>query len=407
LAFAVVADVSAPAQTVITNGSAWRWRPGTTEASTPVIAWRTNGFNDSTWAIGTTPFSYGTNSTGRDDGVTSGTVVSGMIHTYSCIFLRRTFVVTNVAEVQSLNFTTYYDDGFVAWINGVPVLQPNMATDSPAYNSFAQVAHEADPAVQLTASGSPQSYLVPGTNVIAVQLFNNQIASSDLRFETTMTIARNVPLEISTVAPVAGGNVSALTQIAVTFSAPVIGVDAGDFLVNGIPAAAVIGIAPTNTYVFTFTQPPPGLVSVGWDDLHGITDLNGNAFDADAPGATWSYNLADTVPPQISDTTPAVGVHVSRLTQVEVNFTEPVQGVDAADLLVNGLPATNVVGSGAGPYVFQFPPPAAGPVQFTWAAGNGITDLAAVPNVFAGGSWINILDPAYGLPTVRINEFLA
>jgi hypothetical protein len=407
LAFAVVADVSAPAQTVITNGSAWRWRPGTTEASTPVTAWRTNGFNDSTWAIGTTPFSYGTNSTGRDDGVTSGTVVSGMIHTYSCIFLRRTFVVTNVAEVQSLNFTTYYDDGFVAWINGTPVLQPNMATDSPAYNSFAQAAHEADPAVQLTAAGSPQSYLVPGTNVIAVQLFNNQINSSDLRFETTMAITKNIPLAIASVAPTGGGNVSALTQIAVTFSTPVIGVDAGDFLVNGIPAAAVIGTAPTNTYVFTFTQPPPGLVSVGWDDLHGITDLNGHAFDAGAPGATWSYNLADTVPPQVSDTTPAAGLHVSRLTQVEVNFTEPVQGVDAADLLVNGLPATNVVGSGAGPYVFQFPQPAAGPVQFTWAAGNGITDLATVPNVFAGGSWINILDPAYGLPTVRINEFLA
>ncbi len=399
--------VQAQSGTLISNGSIWSWRMGTNEASTPITAWRANGFDDSAWATGAAPFSYGTNSTGRDDGVTSGTVVSGMINTFSCTFLRRTFVVTNVAEIQSVNFTTYYDDGFVAWINGVPVLQQNMATNSPLYNGFAQVAHEADPAVQLTAAGSPQSYLVAGTNVIAVQLFNNQIASSDLRFETTLNISKNTPLGIATVVPAAGSNVTALTQITVTFTVPVIGVDASDLLINGLPSAAVNGTGPTNIYVFTFTQPPPGPVLVSWDDLHGITDFNNNPFDATAPGAAWSYNLADTIQPQVSDTTPPPGVRVSRLTQVEVNFNEPVRGVDAADLLVNSLPATNVTGSGTGPYVFQFLQPAAGTVQFAWAAGNGITDLAAVPNTFAGTGWTNILDPAYGLPTVRINEFLA
>ena len=119
-----LAPVSLLAQeTIIPNGASWRWLPGTNEVSTPFTAWRTNGFDDSTWLAGLTPFSYGTNATGRDDGVTSGTVVSNMINKFSCIFLRRTFVITNVAEVQSVSFTTYYDDGFVAWINGMPVLQ--------------------------------------------------------------------------------------------------------------------------------------------------------------------------------------------------------------------------------------------------------------------------------------------
>src|SRR4051794_14011127 len=52
-------------ENVITNGSTWRWRPGTNEVSTPFTAWRTNGFNDATWLTGTAPFSYGTNVTGR------------------------------------------------------------------------------------------------------------------------------------------------------------------------------------------------------------------------------------------------------------------------------------------------------------------------------------------------------
>ena len=42
-----------------------------------------------------------------------------------------------------------------------------------------------------------------------------------------------------------------------------------------------------------------------------------------------------------------------------VVFSEPVTGVDASELLINGLPATNVTGSSFGPYVFSFPPPVA------------------------------------------------
>ena len=400
-----------PAQeTIITNAATWHWLKGTNEVSTPITAWRTNGFNDSAWLTGAAPFSYGTNSTGRDDGVTNGTLVSGMISSFSSIFLRRTFVITNVTEVQSVTFSTFYDDGFVAWINGTPVLQQNMPTNSPAYNSFALVAHEADPVVPLTATNSPQNYLVVGTNVLAVQVFNNQIASSDLRFETTMVITKSAPPSlplIGTVVPATNSTVPALTQITVTFTKPVIGVDAGDLLINGQPAADVVGVGPTNTYIFTITQPPPGIVSVTWDTLHGITDTSGNAFDASAIGATWNYNLTDTVAPQISATTPPPGVRVSKLTQVEINFSEPVLGVDATDLLVNGMSATNVSGSASGPYLFQFQQPSAGTVQFAWAVGHGITDAATVPNHFVGGGWTNTLDPISGMPTVRINEFLA
>jgi hypothetical protein len=49
---------------------------------------------------------------------------------------------------------------------------------------------------------------------------------------------------------------------------------------------------------------------------------------------------------------------------------------------------------------------AAGTVQFSWAGGHGIADLAAVPNAFAGGNWTNTLDLAFGLPTIRINEWM-
>ena len=68
-----------------------------------------------------------------------------------------------------------------------------------------------------------------------------------------------------------------LTQIQVTFSKNVTGVDAADLLIAGNPANSVSGTG--SNYVFTFTQPAPGTILVDWDVDSGITDLSGNVFD--------------------------------------------------------------------------------------------------------------------------------
>jgi len=45
-----------------------------------------------------------------------------------------------------------------------------------------------------------------------------------------------------------------------------------------------------------------------------------------------------------------------------INISETVSGVDAADLLINGVPASSVTSSGPKTYTFSFPQPAYGPV---------------------------------------------
>jgi hypothetical protein len=221
------------------------------------------------------------------------------------------------------------------------------------------------------------------------------------------TVTVLAPLGVAAVNPAPGATVSNLTQIQVTFSGDVLWVDAADFLVNGQPASAVSPVVGGGSnYTFTFTQPAPGTIAIGWDAGEGITDPVGNPFKPTAPGSTWSYTLVDTVPPVVAALVPAAGATVGHLTQVEVIFTKPVLGVQASALLINSQPATTVTGSGSGPYVFQFPQPANGFVQFAWATGSGITDTATPSNPFGGGSWTNLLNPAAGLPTVRINEFL-
>jgi hypothetical protein len=222
----------------------------------------------------------------------------------------------------------------------------------------------------------------------------------------TSQAADTDPPTIISISPLPG-TVSSLTQVTVTFSEPVLGVTADDFLINTQPANTV----STNgeTYTFTFAQPDYGNVSITWFPEHGITDLAlpPNAFNATAPGATWQYTLLDSVPPTVSSLFPAANATVRSLGQVEVTFSEEVSGVTAGDLLINGQPATNVTRVPSGPYTFQFATPSPGTVQFQWAAGHGITDQAEVPNPFGGGAWTYVYDPNAPTGDLLITEFLA
>ena len=390
-----------PAQdTILPNGATWRWAKGTNEVSNPTSLWRGTGFNDATWSVGNAPFHYG-------EGLAGGTLLSDMRSNYTCIFLRVPLVVTNVVEIASAQFVVNYDDGFVAWINGTEVARASVTPASPVYTHVASVGREADPAVTFVIGLAPASYLQTGTNILAVQAFNSSVNSSDFRFETMLQVTKLSldPPVITSIVPAPDSVLGALTEITVQFSKAVSGVDPQDLLLNGQPASSVSGNPGTNRYTFTFTQPLPGLLEVRWNDSPGITDLQGGVFDATAPGTTWSYTLVDNIAPVVSQRTPVAGATVSQLTQVELFFSEPVTGVDAADLLINGQPATSVNGTEAGPYLFSFAQPTAGTVNFSWAGGYGIADLAA--NAFAAAGWSVTLNPALTAGDVIINEFVA
>src|ERR1017187_2880187 len=147
-------------------------------------------------------------------------------------------------------------------------------------------------------------------------------------------------------------------------------------------------------------------VVVYWDVENAISDLSGNQLDT---SVSWTYSLIDNIAPTLTTIAPADGAVVSQLTQAQVSFSEPVSGVDAADLLINGLPATNVTGGSFGPYVFQFASPAPGTEVFSWASGHNIRDLSTASNLFGGAGWTVVLNPAVAsaaLTNVVINEFL-
>ena len=381
-----------PRITLVASNSVWAYFKGLSEASTPTTAWREVSFDASSWSNGPAALYYG------PDPYT-GTDLSDMNGSYSCVFIRQAFNVAFPAALTNMILRVQSDDGCAVWVNGTNIARVRVPAGEIPFNGTSSANATESPAggpaawTVLTIS-DPQTFLVPGTNVIAVQAFNYSLAGSsdfgiDLELSASIADPNLLPPTLLSVSPSAG-EVYELTNITVVFSKPVLNVDAGDLLVNGTPVGGVSGSG--SIYTFSFGQPAYGNVSITWAASHGIMDTNAlpHAFDTTLPGTSWQYTLLNPNAPVLATQTPLAGSTVNALTEVLVNFNKPVMGVDAADLLVNGTPATSVQGSNAN-YTFSFPQPAYGSVLVSWDSNHGISDLETPANAFdatrPGSAW--------------------
>jgi hypothetical protein len=254
-------------------------------------------------------------------------------------------------------------------------------------------------------------YTFDWTNVPLGSYALRAVATDALGAKGTSAVV-NVTVGISTPPTVvskipAPGTVTILTNITVNFSENVTGVDASDLMINGVPARSVSGSG--TSFSFAIAQPSDGTVVIGWNGAHGIVDFENppRPFDPFGSGAAWQYTLTDSVPPIVKSLSPPAGAAVRELDSVKVTFSEPVYGVNAADLRINSVEATSVTGTDEGPYEFHFATPANGTVTFSWVAGHGITDRATARNAFAGGNWTYSLNTnAVWEGQVVINEIM-
>ncbi len=106
------------------------------------------------------------------------------------VYLRIPFILQTNQPFDALALWAYYDDGFVAFLNGVEVVRTN-APQLLAWNSAAPLDRSRTNVLReqrFDLSGFT-NLMVPGTNVIAVQALNDSTNSSDflirLRLENT------------------------------------------------------------------------------------------------------------------------------------------------------------------------------------------------------------------------------
>lgn len=240
-----------------------------------------------------------------------------------------------------------------------------------------------------------------GSCVVSVD--GGDLTLRNVRFDGVITDTFSIhkgdlPPRIVSETPAKGAVISGLNSVSITFDRDVTGVDAADLTVNG-SAATALNVISASQYAFSgFASPAAGLVAVEVA-AGGITDANNGALTF--TGSSWTYTL-DTAPPAVSNESPSRGTNVAVLNSITVEFSKPVINVSPDDLLVDGAPATTLVGQpgSRGPYIFTgFPTPGDGTVTVQLLQ-DGIQDDVGQP--FAGDSW------TYTLSTrLVINEFLA
>lgn len=166
--------------TLVTAGDSFDYWPGTQAVA---AGWELPGFVPSGWGQGPSGFGFGDG----DD----ATVI-----TDNSVFIRKEFALTQgeIDTFEKLYFHVDYDDGFVAYLNGVEIDRDNMTGVNPPHNAFADSSHEAELYGVGSISGIEisdlQNLLVDGTNVLALQAHNVTSGSSDLSLIPFLTAVR-------------------------------------------------------------------------------------------------------------------------------------------------------------------------------------------------------------------------
>jgi hypothetical protein len=142
-------------------------------AATP-SNWNTLAFDAASWSEGTAGFGYGD---GDDNTITSSSIAA--------VYIRRYFDIPDTSVIASAVLHVDYDDGFVAYLNGVEIARSGIS-GAPSWNSLASANHEAlmwqgkDPEKFELDMSLIRDCWIQGNNLFAIEVHNTSLTSSDL-----------------------------------------------------------------------------------------------------------------------------------------------------------------------------------------------------------------------------------
>ena len=141
-------------------------------------AWRELEFDDSEWMNGTNGVGY--DSTGELSPLIQLDLQQQMMNVNSTAYLRVPFQLDDPTQFDSLNFSLRYDDGFIAYLNGVEVAR-RFAPPTANWSSRATAAHANIESVELEPFNLSRfmHLLRPGENVLAIQGLNTEPSNVD------------------------------------------------------------------------------------------------------------------------------------------------------------------------------------------------------------------------------------
>ena len=178
------AQTNPPFTLVALTNQVWRYDASGAELGS---AWRFSGYDDTTWTSGLGLLAF-----------ENQAVIAALTHTTLPLetpqgirivtyYFRTTFVFTNVAEDVLLVASNYLDDGAVFYLNGAEAFRYNLPEGNIAANTLASAANPGGEGVPVVVDLST-ALLVPGTNLLAVEVHQNSLTSADIVFGTALMV---------------------------------------------------------------------------------------------------------------------------------------------------------------------------------------------------------------------------
>ncbi|MDA8820644.1 CotH kinase family protein, partial [Schleiferiaceae bacterium] len=156
-------------ESLVLESDIWSYRLGTSE---PSSNWNTTNFASSSWSVGAGGIGYG-----------DGDDITTISNTPS-LYMRIEFNVNQVQLMNALIFHADYDDGFIAYLNGIEIARANVDTLTPSFNYSPPYEREA----KVYQGGKSSMWVIDedlwkgsllnGTNVLAVHTMNHQGTNS-------------------------------------------------------------------------------------------------------------------------------------------------------------------------------------------------------------------------------------
>ncbi len=218
--------------TLVTTGSVWKFLD---DGSDQGNAWLGASFDDSTWKSGPAQLGYGDN----DEATTVGYGPDAG-NKYITTYFRRAFNVTNATNLLSLDLRLLRDDGAVVYLNGTEIFRSNMPNGVITHRTLALVTVVSPEESTFFETAVPPGVLVEGSSVLAVEIHQGAVDSSDISFDLELT---GVRLPVNQAPTVSAGNDQTIDLTAIAF-------------VNGVVTDDGLPI-------------PPGLLTNGWSRASG------------------------------------------------------------------------------------------------------------------------------------------
>ena len=146
------------------------------------VTWTRTTFDDNSWASGMTGLGYENRTTNFVDVLKTQVKPSDTAADGTSIFLRIPFTVTDPTQIKDLTLQMKYDDGFVAYLNGVEVARSNIRiAGTPGFNERAITqTNISTPRFENFVISSYANRLRAGENILAIHAVNATPTNTDM-----------------------------------------------------------------------------------------------------------------------------------------------------------------------------------------------------------------------------------